>query len=107
MDYLCPQLYFGFHYPDQAFGFEKLLSEWKVLSKTIPLYIGLASYKVGQTDAGSNEWVTATDLLARQTDCAVNLSADGIVLYRYASVFKTDSVSVAQRENLKKVLADL
>jgi hypothetical protein len=51
--------------------------------------------------------VTATDLLARQTDFAVNLSADGIVLYRYTSLFKTDSVSVAQRENLKKVLADL
>jgi uncharacterized lipoprotein YddW (UPF0748 family) len=107
VDYLCPQLYFGFDYPDQAFGFEKLLSDWKGVSETIPLYIGLASYKVGQTDAGSNEWVTATDLLARQTDCAVNLSADGIVFYRYTSLFKTDSVSVAQRENLKKVLADL
>lgn len=103
VDYLCPQLYFGFGYPAEEFRFDALLAAWKTLAKDTPLYIGLASYKVGTTDAGSDEWVTCTDLLARETDYAAGCA--GICMYHYSSLIKDDALSAVQRENLKEALA--
>lgn len=108
VDYLCPQLYFGFEYPLEAFQFDHLIDSWQKLAGSVPLYIGLASYKVGEMDADSTEWVTSTDLLARETDYAAAASGvTGICFYHYTSLFKEDSISIAQRENVKKALTRL
>ncbi len=103
VDYLCPQLYFGFSYPKEAFRFDALLKKWKKLAGDVPLYIGLASYKVGLEDAGSTEWVSATDLLARQHSYGINEGVDGICIYHYSSLMKEDKISVAQREHLTRL----
>ncbi len=102
VDYICPQLYFGFSYPDESFRFDALFSGWEKLAGDTPLYIGLASYKVGQEDAGSTEWVTSTDLLAKQTGWVHN--AGGVCFYHYSSLFKNDGQSLAQRERVAKAL---
>ena len=102
VDYLCPQLYFGFDYPQVAFRFDRLLAEWKEQAGDIPLYVGLASYKVGKTDAGSTEWETSTDLLSRQHCYSVGQGVQGVVIYHYTSLLKQDAQSVAQRERLKQ-----
>lgn len=100
IDYLCPQLYFGFHYPKEQFSFDRLVEEWCDIAGETALYIGLASYKVGQTDGGSDEWVTSTDLLARQVTYTASMKkAEGISVYHYTSFFKTDPQSTAQRNN--------
>ncbi len=104
VDYLCPQLYFGFEYPAESFRFSHLLDRWQSVAGDVPLYIGLASYKVGKEDAGSTEWVTATDLLARQTEHAFLRGADGVCVYHYTSLLRRDEVSTAQRNTLQQVL---
>lgn len=102
VDYLCPQLYFGFDYPLEPYRFETLLKEWKEVAKAVPLYIGIASYKLGQEDRGSTEWVTATDILARQTEVSQNTA--GVCFYHYSSLF--DGTEQAQQAlvQLKKAL---
>ncbi len=103
VDYLCPQLYFGFNYPLEGYRFDALFARWKQLAGEVPLYIGLASYKVGQMDNNSEEWVTSTDLLARQT--AWCKEAQGICIYHYSSFIKSDEQSKMEREALKTALA--
>ncbi|MBR3844541.1 MAG: family 10 glycosylhydrolase, partial [Clostridia bacterium] len=107
VDYICPQLYFGFSYPLEAFRFDRLLQEWVTLAGETSFYIGLASYKVGQEDAGSTEWVTATDLLARETRFAKEMATiDGICLYHYSSLFQENEQSVKELNHLKEALKD-
>ncbi len=105
VDYLCPQLYFGFSYPLEQFRFDALYEQWETLAGDIPLYIGLASYKVGEVDNGSKEWVTATDLLARQTEFSKN--AQGVCFYHYSSLVNSSQQSQKELEGLKTVLAQM
>ncbi len=105
VDYLCPQLYFGFSYPLEQFRFDTLYEQWKTLSGEVPLYIGLASYKVGEVDNGSSEWVTSTDLLARQT--VFSKDAQGVCFYHYSSLVNPSPQSQKELEGVKKALAQM
>ncbi len=89
IDYLCPQLYFGFTHETHPFA--ATLADWTALPRTegVSLLIGLALYKSGEQDpyagSGQNEWCEQTDILARQV--ATLRTADGVsgfVLFRYA-----------------------
>ncbi len=105
VDYLCPQLYFGFSYPQADMRFDALLSEWKAACPAVPLVIGLASYKLGEEDAGSREWVTATDVLERQAALALQENgAAGVAVYHYGSLLKGDEQSTRARDRLSAIL---
>lgn len=104
VDYLCPQLYFGFEYPVNDFRFDEMYLQWQTLVGDLPLYVGIASYKVGQVDNGSYEWVTSTDLLAKQVQ--FSKQAQGICVYHYSSLRKEDEQSIKQRQELQNALAE-
>lgn len=103
-DYICPQIYFGYEYPKDGFDFSSLLWAWQSLcndsGRNIGLTIGLAPYKIGKTDGGSDEWKQSTDILKRQAEQAKTVGA-GICFYNYSSLFADSELAAAQRENLK------
>ena len=106
VDYLCPQLYFGFAYPKEEYRFANLLSAWRTAAGKVPLYVGLAAYKLGQPDAGSTEWVTATDLLARQTEYATGFAqVQGVCVYGFSALTANDALHIKQRKALALALA--
>lgn len=110
-DYIIPQLYFGYEYPDDAFKFENLLKEWIKLSKTngsVGLKIGLAPYKINPTlEADKAEWENGTDIIARQAEeCKQNGNVAGYVLFSYSSLFSEEEANTLQRENFKKIISD-
>ena len=70
VDYLCPQIYFGFDHPTAAFT--KMVDQWLGCPRasTVQLYVGLGLYKTGidsDTYAGSakTEWKNNTDIMKR------------------------------------------
>lgn len=103
-DYICPQIYFGYEYPKEGFDFSSLLWAWQSLcndsGSNVGLTIGLAPYKIGKTDGGSDEWKNSTDILKRQAEQAKTIGA-GICFYNYSSLFADSELAAAQRENLK------
>ena len=103
-DYICPQIYFGYEYPKEGFDFSSLLWAWQSLCNdsgdNVGLTIGLAPYKIGKTDGGSDEWKQSTDILKRQAEQAKTVGA-GICFYNYSSLFADSELAAAQRENLK------
>ena len=105
LDYIAPQLYFGYKHKLEYSRFDRLLSAWDSIDRPegVKLYIGLPAYKIGiNNDADLDEWQTDTDILARQySDCASS-TADGIIVYNYSSFFANNGLSSAQRENLIK-----
>ena len=112
VDYICPQVYYGFE--NENSDFLSTIESFNDLIKdpTVELYIGLAAYKAGLEDkwagTGSQEWMNNNDILKRQVEAARNLNNySGVFLYRYDSLFNPSSqVSDEvknEMENLKKV----
>lgn len=92
VDYIIPQLYFGFEYPDGNFNFENLLSEWQsiVQNTDTKLLIGLASYKINtQNEPDRSEWANGIEVIKKQTEiCMKNSEIWGHIYYSYSSMIE-------------------
>ncbi len=107
IDYIAPQLYYGYRYKKEAFQFKNLLSLWTGVrrAKAVKLYIGLAPYKIGTEDAGSKEWITDKNILAREvTDLRRQKAVSGFMMYSYSYLFKDSPRHRSELAALKKVL---
>ncbi len=112
VDYLCPQIYFGFAH--ETAPFDKMVEDWEALCTTdsVKLYVGLAAYKIGTEDtvyagSGREEWKTCEDMLKRQVECARQAGHyQGFALYRYDSLFGASVSEQAKKEweNLASIL---
>lgn len=86
VDYIIPQLYFGFEYPDSDFKFNNLLSEWQkeIGGTEVKLLIGLATYKIDtQNEPDRLEWSNGTEVIKQQVQICEQ--ADGIAGHIYFS----------------------
>lgn len=108
VDYLCPQLYWGYGYTlssgSTRFAFENITAEWLALprAESTALYFGLGAYRVGVGDGGANadsvsQWCTGS-ALARQVTDLRSAGAGGWALYRYGSLFRSDESGLAAAE---------
>lgn len=105
VDYLCPQLYFGFQH--QTAPFLQELDAWSSLPRheTVSLIAGLALYKTGLCEdayagSGKGEWASGGDILARQLRAVEAKKWQGAALYSHLS-FEADETrdpAVAARE---------
>jgi uncharacterized lipoprotein YddW (UPF0748 family) len=113
IDYVCPQIYFGFDH--ETVPYAQLLKQWGSLTQgtAVDLYIGLAAYKCGVTDngakSGSNEWVASSSMLKRMVDLSrKEENYKGFMIYRYASFFEPSSAVAGhiarERSNLSMIL---
>lgn len=113
IDYIMPQLYWGFERKDSSgavasYAYENNLKTWIDLKKkgSTKLYIGLNVANAGTNISDGNavsEWLRCNDVLKRQVETARNSGeVSGYAFFRYASFDAT----VAQNEvnNLVTVL---
>ncbi len=107
IDYIIPQLYFGFEYPDSKFRFENLLKEWKNITEdsTVGLLIGLANYKAApELENDIEEWQNNGDIISRQVKiCKEDELVQGYVYFSYNSLFGNEQAFTEQRENILKL----
>ena len=108
VDYLCPQIYWGYGYTLQSgstrFAFENIVPAWLAYPRAegMALYFGLGAYRVGTGDGGANPdsvsgWSTG-DVLARQVQDLRSQNAGGWALYRYGSLFGAGAPEQAAAE---------
>ena len=108
VDYLCPQVYWGYGYQLQSgstrFAFENIVPEWMAMPRAgdVALYFGLGAYRVDAGDGGANadstsQWCTGS-ALARQVTDLRSQGADGWALYRYGSLFGPGQPGAAAAE---------
>ncbi|MBO4693869.1 MAG: family 10 glycosylhydrolase [Clostridia bacterium] len=109
VDWIIPQLYFGFDYPKEEYKFDNLLSVWRRLprKKDVEMIIGLPSYKLGTDTPPDNiEWVAGTDILARQVKKVLsNNDLSGVCFFSYSSLFCEDDLHKQSLALIKKALA--
>lgn len=109
IDYIMPQIYFGFKNSSQPY--EKVLSDWQdmVSGTSVKLIPGLGVYKIGNEDsyggsAGRYEWQTDTEIIKRQIEASESkANYGGFVLYSYNHVFNPDSNASAKEAEMSAV----
>ncbi len=90
LDYIMPQIYFGYNHPDAPFF--PVVTEWQRIVKIpeVKLYIGLAAYKQGVEDVNAgeakDEWITDGDMLYRQAEDSLTFT-DGYVMFSYSYIY--------------------
>jgi len=108
VDYLMPQVYYGFF--NEAKPYYSVVKEWEeiVTNPKVSLYFTLALYKTGVVDtfarSGANEWIEENDILKKEV-----LIARGISKYKGFSLFRYDYLvdSTLQAENTVKEIKNL
>lgn len=102
IDYIMPQIYYGFK--NETMPFEKTVETWVdlVKNKDVALYCGLALYKSAKTDEnagiGQNEWCESSDILARQYEVLQKYGYDGFALYSCSYVFGENASENSKKE---------
>ena len=108
IDYLCPQVYWGYgftlHSGSTRFAFENIVPAWLSYPRAgdVTLYFGLGAYRVGTGDGGANPdsvsgWSTGSALAAQVKDLRQQ-AAGGWALYRYGSLFGAEAPALAGAE---------
>ena len=108
IDYLCPQVYWGYGFTLQSgstrFAFENIVPAWLSYPRAgdVALYFGLGAYRVGTGDGGANPdsvsgWSTGSALAVQVKDLRQQ-AAGGWALYRYGSLFGPEAPALAEAE---------
>ncbi len=105
IDYIIPQIYWGFDYPVREYRYENMLKKWCSLerNKSVKLYIGLAAYKIGVVDQ-NDEWTKNTDILKRQILSLRKKDIRGFSLFSYSYIFDSKENNIKEKENIKSLL---
>ena len=113
VDYIAPQIYYGFRHG--AIPFTECVSQWESLVKDsdVGLLCGLAAYKIGTADNfakdGKYEWEVDGAILSRQIRIINNSNRfNGYIYFHYDSLFSPDrdvSNKVSSEiEEIKKII---
>lgn len=112
VDYICPQIYFGFHNETQPFT--KTVKNWSELTKSSKLYVGLALYKSGKEDKFAsdkkdyaiNEFVENNNIISRQISYLYQINnVKGFYIFSYNYLVDEKSDSLAEEvKNIKEVI---
>lgn len=112
VDYICPQVYFGFN--NEVQPFMRTVRDWIDLTTSCRLYIGLPLYKAGKTDeyaSASNsyaidEFVDNNNIISRQISYLYQLDAvQGFYIFSYSYLTDGENESVSEEVNgIKKVI---
>ena len=102
VDYIIPQLYFGYNHPVARSRYEYLLNVWSALPKhkNLKLYIGLGAYRMDEACDDSDEWHYEADLMARQVTDARLKGANGIAVFSYTASMSENPHNALQIENM-------
>ena len=104
VDYICPQIYWGFKHPYAKF--DRVTNRWMNAAKSKKVYIGIAVYRAGHNiGAGSaerREWRTDANILKKQVQYARKKGCDGFAFFDYQDLKSKKSAKAVKQ--LKKVL---
>lgn len=106
VDYICPQIYWGFKHPYAKF--DRVTNRWMnaAKSKKVKVYIGIAVYRAGHNiGAGSaerREWRSDANILKKQVQYARKKGCDGFAFFNYQDLKSKKSAKAVKQ--LKKVL---
>lgn len=112
VDYICPQIYFGFY--NEVQPFTRTAKSWADLTSSCKLYVGLPLYKSGKEDKYAspdqsyaiNEFIDNNDIVSRQITFIKQIdNIGGFYIFSYDYLINHDSESLkSEVDNISKVI---
>ncbi len=105
VDYICPQIYFGYNNPVKPFL--PTLKEWEsvVTEPSVSLCVGLAVYKISGTES---EFVQTNGIIAKQIgDIYSSEKCKGFSLYAYNNLFSDSDRASKELDSVKEQIKAL
>ena len=105
VDYICPQIYFGYNNPVKPFL--PTLKEWEnvVSEQSVALYVGLAVYKI---EGGEDEFVNSKGIIAKQiADIGNSDRCKGFCLYAYCNTFGDSDRARKELDSTKRQISKI
>lgn len=109
VDYICPQIYFGFY--NEVQPFTRTAKEWSGRTTAAKLYVGLPLYKAGSEDEFAsgdqdyaiNEFIDNNNIISRQIIYLEQLqNVKGYYIYSYSYLVDEDNEAVKnETDNIK------
>lgn len=103
VDYICPQIYWGFNHPTAKFN--KMTDWWVKIcdTKKVKLYIAIAvhnaGHDIGRNSAERKEWKSDKNILKKQVQYGKKKKVNGFAFFDYQDlVSKTSSKAVKELE---------
>ena len=104
IDYIIPQLYFGYNYSPDRYSYGTLVNQWAKYSGKTALYVGLGAYKIGAgSDSEKADWESG-ELLEKQINSSRSLNYDGFVVFSYSSLFSNDPLNTSERDKISQLI---
>ena len=109
VDYIIPQIYFGYNHPIKKAQYLNLLNIWTSLPRhsSIKLYIGLGAYKMDGGYDDSAEWRSDSTILARQVTDAYNKGMSGAVVFSCTAALNQNTHYKNQMNNMLKAIKNI
>lgn len=108
VDFLIPQIYYGFE--NESMPFTYVVRKWENIAtqSNVKLVCGLAAYKCGNVDefagAGKNEWFENVNILSRQYEQMLKSPVwQGFSLFSYSYCFG-ENVTKNSKKEIKNLL---
>jgi uncharacterized lipoprotein YddW (UPF0748 family) len=108
VDYIMPQIYFGFNNGSRPFV--STIDAWNGLIKvsSIDLIPALSLYKSGVNDkyagSGKDEWINNSDILKRQIIYSRTVSKyKGFAIFRYEHFYNQDIQNLNMRNEIENI----
>lgn len=106
VDYLIPQLYFGYTFPNEKYKFENLIYDWSKYRKKVNVIAGLAAYKIGNAEGEEKaEWESGC-VLEKQIKYARGYKFGGFVFFSYSSLFSEDETNTNERSRISNLIGE-
>ncbi len=111
IDYICPQIYYGFE--NESAPFTETLKSWITKkSADVDIYVGITFHKINEVDvfagSGDMEWVLNGDTVSKMVETSIENEVDGIVFYGYDYIFnpseKTEPIVKNELEKIKIII---
>lgn len=104
VDYMVPQLYWGYDHPLQSARYNLKIDEWNAMIKTpsVKLAFGLGSYRIGDTATGYR--TNGNDMANMVIDGRQKSAYAGFALFSYGSLIKQNDLVPKEMQALKQVL---
>ncbi len=106
VDYLIPQMYFGFNHSIDFVKYDDLARYWSQYSDKVTMYAGLGAYKIGAgSDGEKADWASG-NLLQRQIICAREYDYEGFVIFSYTSLFSDAELNRSEKNKIAKLIGE-
>lgn len=104
VDYIAPQIYWTDNYGSSGTTTmsSDRLAAWEELNTAeIPMYVGMALYRAGESSKSDPGWSMKTDNLASQWKKAKSLGYTGYILFNTESIMSPNSAQKKELTNVK------